>query len=130
MLLSKAVFPSYKDFIDKIHDVEIPYGKLNPIMPYYAGDEANMNHIASHLCRRGRGNNKGDLVCINPWHIIFTTQQVNVDQNRCAYGSRETCPHGNCIWTWPSGQPKVCLNRGSNLANCTCNPRCTHIVDF
>jgi len=122
MLLSKIT--SYKitfdDFLELIHDTPLPFGTIDPNMPYYIGDEADMNQTASHLCRRGRGNKQGDLVCINPWHIILTTQKVNVDQNRCAYGSRTTCPHGLCLWTWPdNGEPKYCLKRGSDLANCT-----------
>lgn len=110
------------------HDIEkMPFGTIDQNMLWYTGDEAEMNQIASHLCRRGRSESITDLVCINPWHIIFTIQKVNVDHNRCAYGSRSTCPHGVCIWTWPdTGEPKYCLNRGSDLAECTCTRKCQH----
>src|ERR1051325_4972790 len=87
----------YYDVSYSVHDdnIKMPFGPIDKNMPWFTGDEADIGeHVASHLCRHGRMDNEGELVCINPWHIIFTTQKVNVDHNKCAYGSRSTCPHG------------------------------------
>jgi len=134
MVLTNALFDDDEEyrqvFLPSMGDKPIVFGTINPTMPYYSYTKAKMNQTAAHLCRQGRANKKGDAVCINPWHIIFTTQVVNIDQNRCAYGSRQTCPHGNCIWNWSNGQPKNCFNLGSDLALCQCVPKCKHVVNF
>lgn len=107
---------------DIIEDTRLPI--LEPSDP---------NSVGAHLCRLGRASNINDLVCINPFHLMYTTQQVNIDQNRCAYGSRATCPHGNCVWTWPdTGEPKYCLTFREYYIpnNCICTRKCGHSPKF
>jgi len=132
MILSFAKFyndETYrKEFLPSLGDVPIKFGTIPKNMPYYTHKNSSMEHTASHLCRKGRANKKNDPVCINPWHIIFTTQKINIDQGGCAYGSRQTCPHGNCIWNWPNGEPKNCFNRGSNRRHCKCERKCAHYM--
>jgi len=105
---------------DQLYSPLIPMNTiLNDLLPTYRHHEANMSQIAAHLCRNGRGNASKAPVCINPWHIIFTNQKVNIDQNKCAHGSRQLCPHGNCIWNWSdNGQPKNCYNLGKDPNKC------------
>jgi len=130
MILTNALFTDDKEyhdeFLSSMGDSPIEFGTINPSLLDYTGKKAEMEHTASHLCRMGRANKIKQLVCINPWHIIFTTQKINIDQGKCTYGSRQTCPHGNCIWNWSDGQPKNCFNLGSDLTMCECSPKCTH----
>jgi hypothetical protein len=104
---------------------------INTKMPIL--QPSDLNSVGAHICRLGRTANIGDPVCINPFHLIYTTQQVNIDHNRCAYGSRATCPHGNCVWTWPdTGEPKYCLTFKDYYvpSDCDCARTCGHYPIF
>lgn len=118
----------WQSIIINTNDMENPYDIdciINTNMPILL--PSDINAVGAHLCRLGRVSAKGQLLCINPFHLIYTTQQVNIDQNRCAYGSRDLCPHGNCVWTWPdTGEPKYCLMIGDPIKNCTCTRTCGH----
>jgi hypothetical protein len=134
LVLNNAVFTTeeWKTIINNTNDEENPFDYdciLNTNMPLlYPSD---INSVGAHLCRLGRASHNHDSVCINPFHLIYTTQQVNIDQNRCAYGSRNLCPHGNCVWTWPNnGEPKYCLTFGDPITNCSCTRTCGHYPRF
>ena len=134
LVINAAVYTDedWQSIIKNTNDMENPYDYdsiLNTNMPIL--HPSDLNAVGAHLCRLGRASHKKDLVCINPFHLIYTTQQVNVDQNRCGYGSRELCPHGNCVWTWPdTGEPKYCLTFGGPISNCTCTRQCGHFPKF
>jgi hypothetical protein len=110
----------YEWDVDKIYDSKLPI-----FFPKNIKELKNCE--TAHLCRRGRATEPKNLVCINPFHIMFTTQEVNIDQNRCAYSNHRLCPHGNCMWTWPkTGRPKECLNVDTDIYDCICDPQCQH----
>jgi hypothetical protein len=128
---AKCTNEEWETILNNTFDEENPYDLdciLNTRMPIL--HPSDLNAVGAHTCRLGRASGKGDSVCINPFHLIYTTQQVNVDQNRCAYGSRDLCPHGNCVWTWPdTGEPKYCLVYGSPV-DCRHDRTCGHYPKF
>lgn len=88
-----------------------------------------LQSVCAHLCGRGRGVTREDTVCINPLHVVYIPHDVNLDQDRCRYGCRLTCPHYKfpCIWTDADGHLIPCFNDRNWNGTCTHKVRCEHI---
>jgi hypothetical protein len=102
------------------------YVLMNPTALTLVEDRASSKDIHfSHRCGHGRG----DLICVNPWHIILASPVQNQDHKGCTYGAYWLCPHKpKCLWTWPdTGQPKACFNKPAPVA-CECPRRCCHQI--
>lgn len=90
-------------------------------------DHRNDSLVAIHRCGHGKAlSGKGGPACVNPYHIYFGSQKVNIDTAGCRYGAGWLCPHNpKCLFTWlDTGLTKPCLNEPSE--GCKCPRLCSH----
>jgi hypothetical protein len=82
----------------------------------------------AHRCRRGRYDIAAgiNVACINPYHTIATTHDINLSHNQCANGCLGLCPHTpKCAWTRAlDGQVLTCRLAWPMPASCKCGRGC------
>lgn len=86
-------------------------------------------HVA-HRCGNGLAPALGEPCCVNPYHCVLVTAQLNENHKGCKFGCAVLCPHvPKCIFVWPeTGRCKPCFNNPDFLpAQCPHQPSCSHV---
>lgn len=82
----------------------------------------------SHRCGRGNKNygaGDGEWVCVNGYHTVLATHDVNVSHNYCRRAVAQLCTHiPKCVWTNLVGKWLPCRNTVPLKAPCDCGMDC------